>query len=186
MDQEVLHTLKVHPVRRPHEIWAVALCDVTCWHALSPQQSLTFEWLPHVLITTPISSATGAVDNFNNLLCGKTPGSVQLSHNKRCLPSGNRSPCLSFVHFVPGHHGNKCWRQIIRKHTPHTPLAWGRKFPPTPHPLSSATSDPALVTFCLAIALLTLQCDSSVTLWLKLYHPRILSGQRWIKDSQEM
>lgn len=45
IDQEILHILEVRPMRRPlkHEIRAVALCDVTCWHALSRQQSLTFE-----------------------------------------------------------------------------------------------------------------------------------------------
>lgn len=50
---------------------------------------------------------------------------MQLSHKNRRLPSGNRLPCLVFVHFVPGHHGSKCWRQIICKHThtPHTLLS---------------------------------------------------------------
>lgn len=61
------------------------------------------------------------IKSTTSIICPgkKHARSVQLSHNKRHLPSGNRFAMFvarpSF--FVPGRHGNKCWRQIIRVNT---------------------------------------------------------------------
>lgn len=73
-----------------------------------------------------------------------------------------------FVHFVLGHHGSKCWRQIICKHahththSPHAPVPWGRKFPPTPHPLSSLTFDPGTCDLLVGQSSFALRFDWSV------------------------
>lgn len=153
------------------------------WHAgisssepclIYPFLSLTFLWLGFTLLVD--GYLCHSRPTFNSIICtlsllsghimssfqypaeGRVnlfkphtwPHSSYISFSlKTASESQGAAPAIWLYVFVTGHTG-KCWRQRVYKHTP---VPRGRKFPPTPYPLSSMTSDPGLVTFWLAAPL---------------------------------